>query len=274
MLGFIILFLLAFISRVISWEFYKKEYEPKLEFDKEYYFSFVSFLLKAKSTNFGRFSFFSALLNLAVSISAPLFVVYMLRNLHFSYLIYIIITLAGTVFSLFVMELWGKIADKYGNYFVLYATGILIPFVPILWIFSPSPIYLIFVPTLINGIAWAGFNLASNNFVYDNVRPEKRGLAISYFNMLTGIGIFIGAGIGAILISFLTINFIQPILLIFIISGVLMMMVIVIFLPLIQEAREIKGRKEKVRTLIFKQFKPAVLGEVHEIISLRKFFQK
>ncbi len=274
MLGFILLFLLAFISRIISWKFYKKEYEPKLEFDKEYYFSFVNFLLKAKSTNFGRFSFFSALLNLAVSISSPLFVVYMLRNLHFSYFIYIVITLAGTIFSLLVMELWGKIADKYGNYFVLYATSIMIPFVPILWIFSPSPIYLIFVPTLVNGIAWTGFNLASNNFVYDNVRPEKRGLAISYFNMLTGIGIFIGALVGAFLISFLTINFMEPILFIFIISGILMMITIVIFLPLVKEAREIKGKRENVRTLIFKQFKPAVLCEVHEIMSLGKFFKK
>jgi len=273
MLGFIILFALALISRVISWNFYRREYEPKAEFSKENYFSFVDFILKVKSTNFGRFSIFTALLNLAVSIASPLFIVYMLRDLHFSYFIYMVITLAGTVFSLLVMELWGKIADKYGNYFVLYATGILIPFVPILWIFSASPIYLIFVPTLINGIAWAGFNLASNNFVYDNVRPEKRGLAISYFNMLTGIGIFVGALIGAFLINFLTIDFLSPILFIFIISGVLMMTVIVIFLPIIREAREIKGRKEKVRTLIFKQFKPAVLGEVHEIMSLRKFFK-
>jgi MFS family permease len=185
-----------------------------------------------------------------------------------------IIILAGTVFSLIVMEWWGKIADRFGNYFVLYITAILVPFVPILWIFSASPIYLIFVPTLINGIAWAGFNLASNNFVYDNVRPEKRGLAISYFNMLVGIGIFIGAGIGAILINFLTITFMAPILFIFIISGVLMMVVIVIFLPIVKEAREIKGGgKKKTRTLIFKQFKPAVLGEVHEIMSLGKFFK-
>ncbi len=274
MLGFIILFSLALISRIASWHFYRKQYEPKLEFDREYYFSFVDFILKAKSTNFGRFSFFTALLNLAVSISSPLFVIYMLKDLNFSYFIYIIITLAGTVFSLFVMELWGKIADKFGNYFVLYLTGILIPFVPILWIFSASPIYLIFVPTLLNGVAWAGFNLASNNFVYDNVRPEKRGLAISYFNMLVGIGVFIGAGIGAILINFLKIDFISPILFIFIISGILMMTVIVIFLPILKEARELKGRKEKVHTLIFRHFKPSVLGEVHEIISLGKFFKR
>ena len=252
---------------------YKKQYEPKLEFEKEYYFSFLEFILKAKSTNFGRFSFFIALFNLAIAISSPLFVIYMLRDLKFNYLTYMIITLAGSVFSLFVMELWGKIADKFGNYFVMYITGILVPFIPIFWIFSASPIYLIFVPTLLNGIAWTGFNLAANDFVYDNVRAEKRGLAVSYFNMLYGIGVFLGAGIGAILINFLTTTFIAPILLIFIISGILMMAITVIFLPLIKEARELKNRRGNVRTLIFKQFKPAVLGESHELMSLGKFFK-
>jgi MFS family permease len=142
----------------------------------------------------------------------------------------------------------------------------------VLWIFSSSPIYLIFVPILLNGIAWAGFNLATNDFVYDNVRPEKRGLALSYLNMLTGIGIFIGALIGAFLIKFLTIDFISPIFFIFILSGVLMMLAVIIFMPMIEEAREIGKKKE--RNLVFKQIKPSVLGEVHEIMSLRRYFRK
>ena len=234
MFGFIILFLLAFFSRVISWTFYKKQYEPNFKMKKRDYFSFFAFLKRARKTNFGRFSFFISLLNLAVAISSPLFVIYMLRDLHFSYFIYMLITLSGTIFSLLVMELWGKVCDEFGNYCVMRVTGFVIPFIPVLWIFSASPIYLIFVPILLNGIAWAGFNLAANDFIYDNVRSEKRGIALSYFNMLTGIGIFIGAGIGALLIKFLVIDFISPIFFIFILSGVLMMLTVIIFMPLIQ----------------------------------------
>ncbi|MDD5700056.1 MAG: MFS transporter [Candidatus Nanoarchaeia archaeon] len=275
MAGFIILFSLAFASRIISWSFYKKQYEPPLKLKKGYYFTFVEFLIRARKTNFGRFSFFNALLNLAVAISSPLFVIYMLRDLHFSYFVYMLLVLSGTVFSLLVMELWGKICDKFGDYFVMRITGIIIPFIPVLWIFSSSPVYLIFVPILLNGVAWAGFNLASNNFVYDNVRPEKRGLALSYFNMLTGIGIFIGAAIGAFLIRFLNIKFMLPIFFIFVLSGVLMMMVVIVFMPMMKEAREIKPRKaKKMRSLIFKQFKPCVLGEVHEILSLKRYFRR
>ena len=72
-------------------------------------------------------------------------------------------------------------------------TSIIVPITPILWVLSPSPIYLILVPSLIGGIAWAGFDLATVNFIYDNVSKEKRGLASSYFNLMTGIGIALAA---------------------------------------------------------------------------------
>lgn len=274
MAGFVILFALAFISRIISISFMRKQYEPKLELKKGDYFSFFHFLKKAKSTNFGRFSFFNALFSLSVAIASPLFVIYMLRNLNFSYTTYMIITLGSSVSALLVIELWGKIADKFGNYTVLYLCAGLIPLLPILWVFSSSPLYLLFVPTLIGGVSWAGFNLASRNFIYDNVRPEKRGLAVSYFNMLNGIGVFIGAGIGAILVKFIKTSFVSPILLIFIISGIMRMIVAMFLLPVVKEVRNVKTRNKRVGLLMLRQFWPSFKGEIHELVSIKKYFRK
>ena len=272
MLGFAILFGLAILCRIISWEFYKKQYEPKLELEDGYYFSFFNFLAKARKTNFGRFTFFNALFNLSIAIASPLFVIYMLRDLNFNYFTYIIIILAGPVFSLVVMEFWGKISDKYGNYIVLYITAIITPITTILWVFSPSPVYLVFVPVLISGVVSAGFNIASNDFIYDNVRAEKRGLAVSYFNMLNGIGIFIGAGIGAFLIQFLNIQLVKPIFAIFLLSGITGIIFVLLFLPKIEEVQRVK--KKGIGNTIFKQFRPAILGEFHEIKSLKRYFKK
>ncbi len=100
-----------------------------------------------------------------------------------------IVILSGTLFSIAVLGLWGKFADKYGNYKTMCITTIAIPTIPILWILNPSPIYLILVPSLIGGTAWAGFNLAVSNYIYDNVTPQKRGLCVSYNNLLHGIGL-------------------------------------------------------------------------------------
>jgi len=196
-IGFAILFFLAFVSRMTCWKIFKKQYEPKLNLKKGYHFSFWDFLINAPKTNFGRFAIFRFFLNFAVNISSPLIAVYLLRNLNFDYFLYIVVILSSSLYSLVFLGMWGKFADMCGNYKILGITSLLIPIIPILWIISPSPIYLILVPALVGGVSWAGFNLAAGNFIYDNVTKPKRGLAVSYYNMLNGIGIFLGAGLGA-----------------------------------------------------------------------------
>src|SRR3989339_331280 len=235
MFGFMTLFFLAFIARYSCYKIYKIQYEPKIKLKEGYYFSFWSFVINAPQTNFGKFTIFRTFFSFANSISASLLAIYLLRNLQFSYTIYMAITLSLTLFSLFVLGLWGKFADLYGNYRVLCITTIFIPTIPILYILSPSPIYLILIPSLIGGISWAGFDLVARNFVYDNVRRENRGLIVSYYNLLIGIGTFLGAGLGAFLIKFLTVSFIEPIVLIFILDSLLRMAVVFYWVPKIKE---------------------------------------
>ena len=201
--------------------------------------------------------------------------VYLLRYLEFNYIIYITIILSQTLFAIVVLELWGKFADTYGNYKILYTTTILIPIVPILWILFKSPIYLIFVPALVSGISWAGFNLAANNFIYDNINQKKRGFAISYYNMFNGIGIFLGAVLGAFLIKFIKAPF-EPILLIFFISSLASMIVVFFWIKEIKEIRKtekFKGSKT-IEKMLFGEAKPIILEEIHEIMSIKKYFIK
>ncbi len=238
MFGFIILFFLAMLARLISRELFKKIYEPKLKLEEGYYFSIFQFLKKAPSNNFGRYTLFRAVISFAVSIGGPFFTVYMLRNLNFSYTVFMTVALSQTLFGLLIMRLWGRFADRYGNYEVMKITLVLIGVFPILWLISPSPVYLIFVPQLIGGIGWVGFNLAAGNFVYDSVTPQKRGLVVSYYNVLIGVGVFLGAGLGAILVKVITITFMDKLLFIFLISGIARIASGLIMLPYIKEVRK------------------------------------
>lgn len=99
MFGFIILFSTAFIARIVSWRILKKQYEPKLKLKKRDYFSFSKFILNSWKDNFGKFALFRAFLNLAIYISSPLIIIYLLKELQFDYVTYMIIILSGTVFS-------------------------------------------------------------------------------------------------------------------------------------------------------------------------------
>jgi len=275
MFGFMILFSLAFITRLISWRILRKQYEPKIKLKKGYYFSFWDFLKKAPKTNFGKFAIFRVLLSFSVSISSSLLAIYLLRNLNFSYVTYMIIIFSASAFSLLVLNLWGVLADNYGNYRILVVTTIFIPIVPILWILSQNPIYMIFVPSLVSGVSWAGFNLAEGNFIYDNVSQQKRGLAVSYYNLLNGIGVFFGATLSAILIKFLTVSFIEPLFLIYIFGGIIRMIVVFWWIPKMNEIKKTKkfGSSKKFKNILFKQFKSSFAEEAHEIMSIKKYLR-
>ncbi len=276
MLGFGLLFSLALISRIFSLRALKKQYEPKIKLKKADYFSFWDFLLNARKNNFGRFALFRFFFTFAVSISSPLIVVYILRYLNFSYSSYMIVIFTGTGISLFIMELWGKFSDKYGTYRTLIISSLLLTLIPFLWILHPSMIYLMLIPSALSGIAWAGVHLTEVNFIYENVHPQKRGLAVSYYNMLWGLGTFFGAGLGALLIKFLNTTFIQPIILIFIIGGIARIIILIWWLPKIKEIR--KTRKFKSRKalgeIVFKQAIPTIRGEIHDLIHIKKYLRK
>lgn len=276
MYGFAILFALAFLGRLMSWKMFHKQYEPKIKLKKGYYISFTKFLLQAWKNNFGKFVIFRSALAFASSISGPFLAVYLLRHLDLNYKTYMIVIFAGTVFALFVLNLWGKIADRFGNYKVLCITSFFIPLVPILWILHPSPIYLIIVPSIIGGVAWAGFNLSATNFIYDNVQKSQRGIAVSYYNMLIGIGIFLGAGLGALLIKIIQIQIIKPIFVIFVIGAFARALATLIFIPKIKEIKH----KQKIKSataltnLIFKEAKPTLIEEAHQIMSIKDYLRE
>ncbi|VVB78561.1 Multidrug resistance protein MdtG [uncultured archaeon] len=250
--GFALLFLIAMIARIFSRYYLSKHHEPEIKIEKDHYFSFATFIKKAPFNNFGRFAIFRALLTGAQYIAGSFFTVYMLKDLHFSYITLIIVNISATVFTLLCINWWGKFSDKYGNYQVLKITVILIGLCPITWLFNKNPIYLILVPQLLSGIGWGGFNLAASNYIFDCVTPQKRGLALSYADLLNGIGVFIGGLIGAILVVTIKTNLMNVLLIIFLISGICRLAVGFIMLPRIKEVKQkekFHGR-EKLKSIL------------------------
>ncbi len=236
LLGFSILFFISVIFKFISRGIMKKTFNPEFRVSKGYYFSFLDFV--KRYDNFGKFAFYRAVFYFAVMVSAPFFAVYMLEDLEFSYIAFTFVTLSSTVFYLIFSSLVGRFSDKYGNVKLLYLSGILFPFVPLLWIFIRNPLWLILLPGLISGLANAGFNIGIRNFTYEAVSPQKRGLCVAYSGVLTGIGTFLGSIIGGLLIQYLQIGFMKPILFVFLLSTLLMIMASLFFLPQIRDERK------------------------------------
>lgn len=245
LLGFSILFLIATITRMISAYYFTRQYEPKIKLEKNYYFSYFQFLKKSPYNNFGKFVFFVALMHFATAVAGPFFSVYMLKELNLSYLWFSLINVSASLFSLLTMPFLGKISDKFGSREILRVGSVLIPFIPVLWLFSSSPLYLILVPQIISGFAWAAFSLGVNNFVYDSVTRERRAICIAYLNLTAGIFVFLGANLGGFLIQHIQIGIMNKFLFIFLVSGILRLLVSLIFFPKVKQPhfRKIDGTK-------------------------------
>ncbi|MEM3063607.1 MAG: MFS transporter, partial [Nitrososphaerota archaeon] len=238
-LGFTIIFSIACIARFLTFYFIKKMYEPPLFPKEDAYFSFYAFVRRVKESNFVKFVLLASGMTFAVGLAGPFFSVYMLRGLKFSYLTYTLVNVAASVVSLLTLPTWGKHIDRVGNLQVIRLTTFLMPSVPILWLFSMSPIYLI-LANAFAGFVWAGYNLAVSNFILEAVSEEKRVRCLAYFNIFNGIGLFFGATLGGYLIPFLPRIRGHKILTIFLISGIMRYLVKAILLPKIREVRKVE----------------------------------
>jgi MFS family permease len=265
LLGFAAIFLVASVARMTSAYLMSRHYDPAFKLEEGYYFSFWQFVKKAPSNNFGKFVIYVGMLYFSVLIAAPFFTVYMLKNLGFSYTTLMLVNISATVFMLLFSPVLGKFADKYGNRELLKIGGIVIPMLPVLWLFSGNPWYLALVPQLASGLGWAAFNLASSNFIYDSVTPQRRGLCVTYFNAFVYAGTFLGATVGGVIATYVPITFMNNLLFIFAVSGVLRGLASLIMLPKVREVREV--RTASSNPLVYIKEMNLVEGMIYEAVN-------
>jgi MFS family permease len=199
-------------------------------------------------SNFVRFSLFYALMQFSVAISSPFFAVYMLRDLQFSYAQFMANTGMSVLAQFLTLRQWGRISDVFGNRRVLSVTGVMLPLMPLLWVVSTNVWYLLLVQ-LLSGLSWAGFTLASGNFLYDLIEPQKRATYLSLHNILASAGIFIGALLGGYLgivfpvrveILGSSLSWLSPLLGVFVVSALMRTIVLLVLLPKIREVRRVR----------------------------------
>jgi MFS family permease len=237
-IGFGIIFGGAMIFRLLSLYFLSRMYEPPLAPEREKLPSLPYMVTRLGNSNLGRFTLYAALLYFATMIAGPFFSVYMLRNLHFSYVTYTLVTAASTISSLFFLPFWGRRADRAGNLKIIRITSVLMPFIPLVWLVSSNAVYLI-AANMFSGFAWSGFELAMVNFVYDASEARSRTKQIAVFNAVTGLAVCFGALAGGFLAPRLPAFLGYEMRTLFTISGVMRGLVVMLLLHTIVEVRQV-----------------------------------
>lgn len=257
-LGFSVIFALAFVFRLISWNYLNKMHEPHQVHKDEDYFSIWDFMSKFNKSNFARFVIFVSIIKFCVNIASPFFAVLMLRDLKFGYLTYVMITVAAALASNFSIKRWGMHADKIGNLKVLRFTSHLVAFIPLLWLLNQNPLFL-FVVQVFSGFSWAGFNLSASNFIYDASTPGKRTRCIAYYNFFVGLSLCSGALLGGFLAQRVQAGFFTHSLMnIILLSAVLRLLVAFVMPFNLKEVREVKKIRNHQLFFSMLSIKPAI----------------
>ena len=272
--GFISIFCIAAVGRCVSIYHLGKLHEPESHAAVlEIAFS-GHWWQQLKDSGFLRFSIFFTFMQAAVAVASPFFAVYMLRDLHFSYVQFMSTSAASVLMQFLALNYWGRLSDVFGNRLILSITGFLIPVIPVLWLFSINFWYLVTIQ-LLSGLVWAGFNLSAGNFMYDLIPAPKRATYLAMHNILTNIGIFAGAMLGGYLgvvlpssvnIADNQLHWGSVLLGVFLLSAVARFMVAITFIPRIKEVRSV--RPMTVSKLVFRATRfNAFSGLIYDIIA-------
>ncbi len=246
--GFSLLFVSAVVARLLSAYSLSKMENPVYHVDDKDDFSLIEFFAGFRHSTFVRFVIYTGLIHFAVMLAGPFFAVYMLRDLNFSYLQFMIVSAVAVLVQYFTLHNWGKFGDKFGNRKVLEITGLMLPIVPVLWLLTDN-FYFILLIQMLAGLTWAGFSLSMGNFIYDAIPSAKRAKCFAIFNILNATGIFLGGSIGGWLSGYLPVSIsifdtqitmISNLQWLFLFSGVLRLIISIIFLPTIMEIRDVE----------------------------------
>jgi MFS family permease len=230
--GFAIVLGIAFVASLVSTFLYTliRAPKPPEKTEKAASLTFMNFLKGAKKEHLGTFILFMALLNFVVNLSGPLLAGHMINDLKFNYMTYTMVVSFEFVARVISITFWGKMVDKSGSLRVLGIVAHLIPFSPLLWIFSGNIGYLCAVE-LFTGTIWAAYDLSCQTFIYKSTQPEQRLHYIVYCKSLTTFAAAAGTLTSALVINKMFRISGSQIFSMLVISGALRMAVVRIMLP-------------------------------------------
>lgn len=243
--GFGILFGIALFGRLISMVYLAKHVEPEYVPSTKK-LSFLQFTKQIRKNNFGKFVVLRTLVSFAVMVASPLFAVYMLNDLGYSYIAYTAVVLMPMVMKVLTVRLWGKYADRFGNRNIMHVSLFLIALIPICWAIpayflegNPILFYFILFAEGLSGFAWAGFELSTFNYMLETSPSGLRARMFAYFNMIWGASVFVGGFVGSLLLFLFPAHVftIKAIVFVFVISSLLRFLVFLLYMPRIKEVR-------------------------------------
>lgn len=268
--GFIVIFILAFLLRMISAFFISRKSELPILHKPLKPEGFVAFLKSITRRNEGRLILYMASIQFAVFLSAAYFSPYLIKTLNYDYFTYTFVIAGVPLTKFFVSRYWGQVVDHAGALKVVKICGFLLPLSTLPWIFTTDP-WVLFGFQCFAGFMWAGYELSTFTFLLDSIKAEERARVTSYANIIISISSVLGGLTGAALVA-LGPNFWHPYAFIFTVTTVLRLIFYFSFVPKLKEVRLVAHIRTQDVLINIIGFRPS-LGLSSRMVVLNKIKQ-
>lgn len=188
-------FAAACVSRLVSYLIVRGMREPAYRSTPADTFTFWQFIRRTPESNFARFAIYVGLFYFGANIAGPYFVPYVTYDLGYKIYDWQLLTASSTLASILTMLAWGRFSDRFGTKRTIIITSFLICVIPGLWLLTTN-FWPLLAINMMGASFWTGFSICCYNYILEAASPPKRARCVAYFNIIIGLGVFLGSATG------------------------------------------------------------------------------
>jgi MFS family permease len=142
----------------------------------------------------------TALWNFSLNVAGPFFNIYVVQGLRGDAGVVGLLSVVSALSGLPGQRVFGTLADRWGPRRVQLLTSLLIPWLPLAWVFVRAPWHVIPI-NLVAGFLWAGYTLASFNLLLALAPEDQRPRYTALYQIVVLAGLASGAAVGGLVIT-------------------------------------------------------------------------
>ncbi|MBN2550434.1 MAG: MFS transporter [Anaerolineales bacterium] len=142
----------------------------------------------------------AALWNFSLNLAGPFFNIYMVEALSASPAFVGIASIVSSLAGMFAQKKSGELADRWGPRRVQLISGLLIPIMPIFWVFINQPWQTLPV-NIVAGVLWAAYSLSSFNLLLVLTPAEQRARYSAIYQVIVTVSLAAGAAVGGLMVE-------------------------------------------------------------------------
>ncbi|MHB1357173.1 MAG: MFS transporter [Anaerolineae bacterium] len=150
-----------------------------------------SFKVMVQDRRFLQFNLVCFVWNFGVQLAGPYFNVHQLQTLGFSVTTIAFILTIASVAAAVLVRIAGELVDRFGAIKLMALSMILVPVIPVLWIWGRTPLHITVIQCLAE-LAWSGFRVAATPLLLLMSPVEQRSRYFAANNTIISLALVLG----------------------------------------------------------------------------------